>query len=303
VRILITGASGYIGRLTLAPLAARGIDVHAASRRDISSVPGISAHRVDLLAPGAPDHLIAAARPDLVLHFAWNATPGVYLTTPENHEWRRATVELARACFDAGGTRFVMAGSCFEYEPPVDSPCDEQRTPLLAATIYGESKTATWQDVERIAAVAGGQAACGRIFYVFGGDEYPSRLVPSVARALLAGEPALCSHGEQVRDFLHVEDVASAFVALTLSGVVGPVNIASGVAVRVRDLIEGVASRLGRPDLIRLGARPMTEPMSITANVTRLRDEVRWRPGRTLNRALDEAVGFWTHDRYRVQPS
>jgi nucleoside-diphosphate-sugar epimerase len=293
VRILITGASGYIGRLTLPSLVARGLDVHAAGRRDLDAVAGISQHQLDLLAPGAPAQLIAAARPDVVVHFAWNATPGVYLTTPENQEWRRATAEFAQAFYDNGGQRFVMAGSCFEYEPPQESPCDEHATPLHSATIYGQSKTMAWRDVERIAAQAGGAAACGRIFYVYGGDEYPSRLVPSVARALIAGQPALCSHGEQIRDFLHVEDVAGAFVALAMSRVTGPVNIASGHPIKVRTLIEALALQLNRPELVRLGARPMTEPMRITANVTRLFDEVRWQPRVTLDQGVDQAARFW----------
>ena len=293
MRILVTGASGYIGRLTLPPLVARGLEVHAASRRDLAGVTGITRHQIDLLAPGAPNQLIAAARPDTLVHFAWNATPGVYLTTPENLEWRRATADLAQAFYAGGGTRFIMAGSCFEYVPPQESPCDERTTPLQAATIYGQSKTLAWQDVERIAATAGATAACGRIFYVFGGDESPKRLVPSVARALIAGEPALCSHGEQIRDFLHVRDVAAAFVALAMSQASGPVNIASGHPIKVRTLIEALASQLNRPELVRLGARPMTEPMRITANVTRLFDEVRWQPRLTLDQGVDEAARFW----------
>jgi nucleoside-diphosphate-sugar epimerase len=123
-----------------------------------------------------------------------------------------------------------------------------------------------------------------------GGGEHAARLVPSVARAILAGKPALCTHGEQLRDFLHVDDVAGAFVALVTSDVEGAVNIASGHPHLVREVIYGIANRLGRPDLVRLGARPTTDPPVVTATTIRLANEVGWRPARTFEQALDEAA-------------
>ena len=98
--------------------------------------------------------------------------------------------------------------------------------------------------------------AWGRVFFVFGPHEHPARLAGSVAGALVAGQEALCSHGEQVRDFLYAPELAAAFVALLRSDVTGPVNMASGEAVALRELIEALAAAAGRPDLVRLGARP-----------------------------------------------
>jgi nucleoside-diphosphate-sugar epimerase len=98
--------------------------------------------------------------------------------------------------------------------------------------------------------------AWGRIFFAFGPHEHPARLASSVVRALLSGSEALCSDGEQVRDFLYAPQLAEAFVALLRSEVTGPVNMASGEARPVRDLIFALAEAVGRPDLVRLGARP-----------------------------------------------
>jgi nucleoside-diphosphate-sugar epimerase len=137
--------------------------------------------------------------------------------------------------------------------------------------------------------------AQARLFWLYGPREHPARLVPSVARPLLAGAPAACSSGAQVRDFLHVEDAAEALVALTRSGLSGPVNVGSGEPVAVRDVIAGVARGCGRPELVRLGERKAAagEPPLLVADPSRLRDELGWRPRRGLAAGLAETVDWW----------
>jgi nucleoside-diphosphate-sugar epimerase len=137
-------------------------------------------------------------------------------------------------------------------------------------------------------------SAWGRIFHLYGPYEYPGRLVPSVIRALLRGEPANCSDGRQVRDYLYVEDVASAFVCLVESELQRPVNIASGVPVSVKELIGRIGEKIGRPDLIRLGALGSTqEPPHIVAMTSRLREEAGWRPHYDLDAGLERTIDWW----------
>jgi len=104
----------------------------------------------------------------------------------------------------------------------------------------------------------------------------------------LNGEPARCTHGEQVRDFMHVEDVAAAFVALLDSDVQGVVNIASGAPLPLKEVIYTIADQLGRRELVQLGAIPANaaDPAILIADIGRLRDEVGFRPCYSLKNGI-----------------
>jgi nucleoside-diphosphate-sugar epimerase len=101
------------------------------------------------------------------------------------------------------------------------------------------------------------------------------------------------THGRQVRDFLHVADVAGAFAALVArDDVIGAVNVASGVPVSLRELLSIAEARLGTRGLVAYGEReaPPGEPPVIVADVTRLREEAGFTPAHTLESGLDDAI-------------
>jgi nucleoside-diphosphate-sugar epimerase len=137
--------------------------------------------------------------------------------------------------------------------------------------------------------------AWGRIFFQFGPYEHPDRLVPSVICNLLLNRAALLSHGRQIRSFLHVADVGEAFAAVLDSELEGPVNIGSDERIALAELVERIGRQVGRPELLRLGARPAPpqEPTLLVPEIHRLRDEARWRPRFTLNEALSDTIAWW----------
>jgi nucleoside-diphosphate-sugar epimerase len=286
-RALVTGAGGFIGRQALGALLDRGFEVHAA---DVAEAPaeapaGVIWHRADLLDPAGPAGLLEAVAPTHLLHLAWYAVPGKFWTAPENLSWEQATLGLLRA-FDG---RAVTAGTCAEYDWSGAESLHEASTPLRPRSLYGATK----QAVGAAAAALG--HGHGRVFFLYGPGEHPDRLVASVARALLAGEPAPVSHGEQVRDFLHVADVGGAFAALLDSDVAGPVNIGSGQGVPVRRVVEAIGAETGAAELIRWGEIPVgpDDPPRIVADVTRLSDEVGFAPRFGLEDGLRDTVSWW----------
>ncbi|MEA2298763.1 MAG: hypothetical protein QOF77_1699 [Solirubrobacteraceae bacterium] len=294
-RVLLTGATGFVGRQAIEPLRERGFEVHAVtSRPGQAARPGVVWHEVDLLAPDAPRRIVEEVVPTHLLHLAWYAEPGRFWTSPENERWLEASVDLVRAFADAGGRRAVAAGTCAEYDWSVGGALREGATPVRPSTVYGQAKAAFAARAQELVPTLG----WGRIFFLFGPGEHPARLVSSVAGALLEGRPAPCSHGRQVRDFLHCADVAAAFAGLLDSAVAGPVNIASGEPVTIAELVGLIGEATGRPELIELGALPERpdEPPVLLAEVARLRDEVGFAPRLTLSEGIAATVEWWRRE-------
>jgi nucleoside-diphosphate-sugar epimerase len=238
--------------------------------------------------------LVASIGASHLLHLAWYAEPGKFWNSAENLRWVRASLSLAQAFAEAGGREMAVAGSCAEYDWTLaGGDCVEGVTPLNPATLYGASKHALRLVLEAYAREAKLRLAWGRIFLLYGPWEHKARLVPSVILPLLAGREALCSHGAQVRDFMHAADVAGAFAALLDSPVSGPVNIASGHAVPIRDLVGLLGRELGGESLIRLGALADNSPPRLVPAVDRLRREVGFRPAFTLEEGLRDAILWW----------
>lgn len=293
----MTGATGFIGRHVRPALERRGYEVHSVARNvPTEGEDGARGHSVDLLEPTAIERLVASVAPTHLLHLAWYVEPGRYLESPENARWLQASETLLRTFAASGGRRAVLAGTCAEYDWSLaEAPLSEHRTPLAPRGAYGVAKDSLRRELERVSADTGLSSSWARLFFLFGPAQDPRLLVPSVATALLAGRPAPCSNGWQVRDYLLSSEAADALAALLDSEVTGPVNVASGHGVAVRDVVELVGASTGRPELLRVGALPerAEDPPFLVADTGRLEGEVGWRPSGDLAAWLDETVVWW----------
>lgn len=291
-RVLLTGATGFIGSACVPFLLDAGYEVHAAVPP--GAEPGnalVHWHVADLLEVEQVRDLLAAVRPTHLLHFAWFVAPGEFWRSTENLRWLQSGLDLVREFADAGGERSVIAGTCAEYAPSSELLV-EGAIPLRPTTLYGACKNALHVSSAAYFQERGVSNAWGHIFNLYGPRENPDRLVPSVIRALLAGRTFVCQHPDDVRDFLHVEDVARAFVALLSSRVEGDVNISSGEATRVGSVADLVATLLGRESLISfdqysVGASP------VVGDDFRLRREVGWEPRWSLDDGIADAIAWW----------
>ena len=294
-RVLVTGATGCIGRHAVRALLQRGWEVHAASLHQTPSpVRGVTWHRADLLNTTDVASLLRRSEPTHLLHLAWSITPGRWAHSLENFAWVRASLDLYQRFREQGGVRAVSAGSCLEYDWNYGY-CSESLTPCVPHTAYGVSKHALQMLTSAFAAGAGFSSAWARIFFLYGPHEHPDRLVASVVRSLLSDEVALCSHGNQTRDYLFAQDVADALVALLESDMTGAVNIASGRPIALRDLVLRIGALLGKTELIELGAIPQapTDKPLVVADVRRLSQELGWQPRYELDDGLLRTVAWW----------
>lgn len=294
--VLVTGADGFIGRHCLPALREAGYLVHAVSRRRSrgDGDDGVRWHQADLLDLADVRRVVAEAAATHLLHLAWYTEHRQCWSSDENIRWLQASLELVRAFVATGGKRLVGTGSCAEYQLSYGY-CSEAVTPLNPDSMYGMTKGALQRIVQKYAANHDISAAWGRVFYTYGPYEHPARLVPSVINSLLDGKEAECTHGNQIRDYLYVEDVAAALTALLDSRLDGPVNIGSGEPLRLKEIVNMIGDMTLRKDLIKLGARPAPEdePPLIVADTRRLRESLGWEPGTSLRDGLQRTIEWW----------
>ena len=296
-RLLVTGATGYIGRVVMGLLAGHAFEVHGVSRHPHPQPAYAAMHQVDLLNEAAVTHLIERLQPTHLLHLAWDLS-GNFYTSPANRAWLDASKHLLRTFQTHGGARALIAGTCVEYDLRFGY-CVEDQTPCAPATLYGQSKHALHQYAQELARRSPLKVAWLRLFSSYGPGEAPGRLVPSALRALHTDTPLEVSDGQQVRDYLHVYDVATACLAVLDSEVTGPINIASGVPVQVADLLHELTEHLGGQELFQWGARPRgaDDPPFIVGSNKRLLDQTDWRPLFSLPAGIQHTLHWYRNRR------
>lgn len=297
MRILLTGASGFIGSRLLRHLGNVGISVVAAGRTpvtqdgmDFLTVPHLNA-----------DHLRRVLKDrsiDAVIHLA---AAGV---SPNDRDARRLLeinghlpAALALLTHDLGARAFVMTGSSSEYAYANSEQIGEQSS-LETTKTYGATKAAGGLLAVAMGSALGLPTANLRLFNVFGPGEAPHRLLPSLLQNLNAGKSVALSEGLQQRDFIHVDDACAAiltalYTALRGSLPTGHYNVCSGRGISVREFALAVAATLGADaQLLRFGALPMRpdDVPRVVGAPNAFEQLSGWKPTMTFQQAIERAV-------------
>jgi nucleoside-diphosphate-sugar epimerase len=279
-RVLVTGGSGFVGRQIVAALSLLGADAVAP--------------RVDLLNADARLALVAQSRADTLVHAAWITRHGAFWDADENLDWVAATLALLRAFAAGGGKRFVLVGTCAEYDwsRPTRTPWRETRA-TRPASLYGAAKLATWIAAAAFAARAGLSAAHARLFQPVGRHEAAGRLLPSLIAATQGGPEVRLGPADVTRDLIDVRDAGEAIARLALSGSEGPTNIGTGRSVSLGELVRRVAGPSSHR--LRLGARAARpgEPLWMVADPGRLRRATGFVPRYSLDETVADAFAHW----------
>jgi len=263
--VLLTGATGFVGRQILSALQNAGVDVRLVIRtgsedRLRRNSPRDRIATPDLFAEDAAWWSKACAGVDIVIHAAWYAEPGKYLRADVNIDCLQGTVQLAKGAAAAGVRRFIGVGTCFEYD--MSGGYLVKDTPLLPITPYAGAKAATYLALNKWLPQKGVEFVWCRLFYLYGEGEDSRRLFPYVRARIEAGEPVELTSGTQIRDYLDVAVAGAQIATIALGDVTGAHNICSGQAQTVRQLAEQIADEYGRRDLLKFGARAdnLTDP-------------------------------------------
>ncbi|MGJ8618165.1 MAG: NAD-dependent epimerase/dehydratase family protein [Sulfitobacter sp.] len=263
-RILITGATGFVGLPVAQKLAATGHDLICIIRPGTEAkLEGLDTQTIlcdDVFAQSSDWWADTLTGVDTVVHLAWYAEPGKYLTSERNLDCLVGTLSMAKGAVAAKLRRFVGVGTCFEYDLSVGELSID--TPLAPDTPYAASKVAAFTMLKSWFATTQIEFLWARLFYLFGEREDHRRLIPYLHSKLRCGQVAELTSGTAVRDYLDVDAAADLLVRDITGNRVGPTNICSGKGVTIRALAEEIADQYGRRDLLKFGARPdnLTDP-------------------------------------------
>lgn len=224
-----------------------------------------------------------------LLHLAWYTEPRLFWTSAMNLAWLSASLSLVSSFVEGGGRRVVSAGSCAEYDWKNSGHLlSEQSTPANPATLYGITKNSLNQVLSSYLNEKDISYAWGRLFFLYGVGEKPGRFMSTILQNLREGTQANLTSGVQRRDFMFTDDAARAFAELLDSPLCGDVNIGSGIETALAEVAVSLGRSLNRPELVVLGglADNPNDPISLVADVQRLREELKFAPAFSLEQGL-----------------
>ena len=237
MKVLLTGATGFVGRYVARELERQGIEYVGLQRGRASNERVI---QMDLLGANALEALFKKLKPTHLVHVAWYTEHGKYWDSELNLQWILATKRLVEAFCSAGGQHVVITGTCADYDWS-NRHLVEDVTPLKPTSLYGICKDATRRIIELVVEKHCVSMAWARIFFPYGPGEASQRLIPSLFKAFKGEVLPFGVNASSYRDLLHVEDTARAVVACILSKFSGSINICSERPVQISEVVDAVA--------------------------------------------------------------
>lgn len=299
-RVLVTGASGFIGARLCARAVEAGASVHAVSRAPQDAAGGLRWERADLTDEAAVRELVRRVEPELVLHLASEVSGSRDLEAvlPMLHANLLAAVNLMVACAEAGRPRVVLAGS---MEEPDMGDAD-----AVAQSPYAVAKWGQVAYARHFGALHELPVVHLRVFMVYGPGQLDLRkLVPYVTVSLLRGEAPKLTSGARAVDWIYVDDVVEAFLrAAVAPGAAGrSLDVGSGELVTARALVVRLAELVGgeaEPAFGAIADRPLERVRA--ADPAPTTEALGWRPRTPLAEGLAHTVAFYRSQLERLPP-
>jgi nucleoside-diphosphate-sugar epimerase len=259
-KILITGASGFVGSQVIKNLLANNKEVYAIVRKEKKNLLKKKYSNLnliitnDLFAESSEWWIKICKGVHTIIHLAWYLEPGKYLNSPKNINCLKGSLNMAQGVIKAGVKRFIGIGTCFEYDLSLGKL--SINTMLKPSTIYSATKISLYTTLSKLFADNSIEFAWCRLFYLYGEGEDSRRFVPYLHTQLSAGRLVKLSSGKQIRDFMNVSEVGRIIYNIALGNKQGPINICSGKPITIREMAQKIADKYNKRNLLKFGARP-----------------------------------------------
>lgn len=289
MRILVTGATGFLGSAFCRLALSHGHEIAGLMLPTETPPAHVPVSERMLWLKGTladlPWREIEHVQPEVCVHFAWIATPGIYLESPENEHYLRWSLALVQRLRASGTNHFVGVGTCIEYQI-TNAPLSEEHTPVAPTTLYSRCKNALRETLEAEAFKNGWHFCWGRVFYPYGVGENPARLCSALIQKLRRGERLALKTPHSTKDYIYIEDLAAAILLTVEKHFTGTINWGTGIGISVRQIADAVAAMLGRPELVEVISPGEKDPLGfMVADATRLK-ELGWRQQFSLTQGL-----------------
>lgn len=306
MRVLLTGATGFIGSALLRRLLADGQHEVAVLIRPESDPWRVAdvldrVHRIT----GALEDLeavqpaVADFAPEAVLHLAWFGVGNALRNDARQVGNIAGTVALVELAREVGARHWIGLGSQAEYGPCAGPIAEDE--PTRPTTLYGITKLSAGLLARHLCAEAGMRFAWLRVFSTYGPGDDPAWMIPYLILRLLRGERPALTAGAQLWDYLYVDDAAEAIArVLEDPRAEGVFNLGSGTADTIRAIVERVRDLID-PDLpLGFGEVPYRpdQVMRLQADIGRLRADLGWSPRVGLDEGLKRTVEWYRAHRY-----
>jgi nucleoside-diphosphate-sugar epimerase len=294
-RVLVTGASGFIGACLSRSLLDRGAEVHVLLRAQSNCwrlediLCHLVVHEADLLDREPLQKVLNQTRPEIIFHCAiYGGLPSQELPSRIMQTNVLGTLNLLEGLADVDYECLVHMGSSSEYGLKGEAMWEGDS--LEPVNVYGVSKAASTLLCQSMARRLGRPIVTLRLFSPFGCFEEPTRLIPSVIRQCLQRVAPQVTDGTAVRDFIFIEDVVDFCLLVGLGRPVRPdvFNVGSGTQHSVREVVEKIVAISGTKVSPKWGALPVRphEPTMWVADISKAKKLYGWEPKHSLEQGL-----------------